>query len=189
MKKVLLHICCGPCAIFPLEYLAQQGFLVEGFFYNPNIQPLEEYKKRKDVMQAVEDILDVTVHTEGYEEALYRDTIKDAPDKHSRCRACFRLRLTKAHQYARAYGFDYFTSTLLVSPYQDQHLLRSIGDEVTKGSKVRFLFYDFRPGFRKAHARARELQFYSQKYCGCLASKEERSQEKAHRKKDPNAEC
>ena len=132
-------------------------------------------------MRLVEDILDITVHTGGYEEALYREAVEGACDKRSRCGACFRLRLTKTHQHAESLGFDYFTSTLLVSPYQDQQLLRQIGEEISKDSSAQFLFHDFRPGFRAAHTRARTLGFYSQKYCGCLASLEERTSQKSFR--------
>lgn len=190
MKKVLLHICCGPCVIFPLEVLNANGFLVEGFFYNPNIQPADEYRKRKDVMRAAQDIFGITVHMGDYEEAFYRDAVKGAHDAYARCSGCFDLRLTKTFQYAEANDFDYFTTTLLVSPYQDQQLINAIGVRIAKDSSVQFLFDDFRPGFRKAHTRARELGLYSQKYCGCLASLEERKQEKAQkRKKSVNVTC
>lgn len=139
-------------------------------------------------MRPVEDALGITVHAGNYDEALYREAVKETCDKHSRCGACFRLRLTKTHQYAESLGFDYFTSTLLVSPYQDQELIKQIGEDISCGESAQFLFYDFRPGFRQAHTQARELGFYSQKYCGCLASQEERNQE-ITRRKNVNTTC
>lgn len=177
MKKVLLHICCGPCAIFPLELLRRDGFYVEGFFYNPNVQPLEEYEKRKEVMRMVRDVLRIDVHIGEYEQALYQEGTKEASDKNARCGACFQLRLSKAFQFATRNSFDYFTTSLLGSPYQDQGLIRQAGKTFSRDAATQFLFYDFRHGFRQAHAKARELDFYLQSYCGCLASKEERKRE------------
>ena len=188
MKKVLLHICCGPCTIFPLEVLTKDGYISEGLFYNPNIQPLAEYLKRKEVISDLENKFNLKVHIGDYEEELYLESIKGAADKYSRCKSCFRLRLKKTQEFAQKNGFDYFTTTLLVSPYQDQQSIKEIGQDLSKDSKAKFLFYDFRSGFRSAHQKARELNFYTQKYCGCLASLEERNQQ-IQKKKNKNVVC
>lgn len=178
MKKVLLHICCGPCAIYPTEALTKEGFSVEGFFYNPNIQPEEEYRKRKEAVESFSKLYKINVSFGEYEGKLYQDLTSGAEDKNSRCKSCFKLRLSKTHKFALSKGFDFFTSTLLVSPYQDQVLIKDLGEDVSKGTKSEFLFCDFRTGFRGAQNKSKELNFYRQKYCGCLNSLKEREQEK-----------
>jgi predicted adenine nucleotide alpha hydrolase (AANH) superfamily ATPase len=178
MKRVLLHICCGPCAIYPFEDLAKAGFQVEGFFYNPNIQPQSEYSKRKEAVGEFKDKFAAVVHFGEYQEHAYLDSVNSAKDKKARCEACFNLRLEGAHKFAQDNKFDFFTTTLLVSPYQDQQVIKNIGEKISQGSNIKFLFRDFRPGFKQAHTKARELNMYCQKYCGCLASLEERLRDK-----------
>ncbi|MFC1709513.1 epoxyqueuosine reductase QueH [Candidatus Omnitrophota bacterium] len=178
MKRVLLHICCAPCAIYPFESLTQAGFMVEGYFYNPNIQPHSEYSKRRDSVVDFRNKFGAKVHFDSYDEHVYLDCVKAGQDSASRCRSCFNLRLEQTHLFALNNKFDLFTTTLLVSPYQDQQAIKSIGQEMSQGSNTQFLFRDFRPGFREAHAKAKELDLYCQKYCGCLASLEERLNQK-----------
>jgi len=186
VKKVLLHICCGPCGIFPYEALAGEGFFVKGFFYNPNIQPCEEYQKRLEAIGTLERHCGIEVERCGYEEEAYRDAVSGSLEKKDRCGRCFELRLKKAFAYAQDNGFDYVTTTLLVSPYQDQQLIGQIGERLSANAPVKFLFRDFRPGFRQAHRTAREKGFYLQNYCGCLASLKERQEEKGKKK---NVQC
>ncbi|MDD5355671.1 MAG: epoxyqueuosine reductase QueH [Candidatus Omnitrophica bacterium] len=182
MKSLLLHICCAPCAIYPFENLTKAGFKVEGFFYNPNIQPVSEYLKRKKSAEDLENILNIKVHYGEYEEARYADCIKSTQDKPLRCRNCFKLRLEQTRRFAAENKFDLFTTTLLVSPYQDQGMIKEIGDDISKESAAQFFFSDFRPGFRQVHNKAKELNFYCQNYCGCLFSLEEREKEKKLKK-------
>ena len=170
---MLLHICCGPCAIYPFENLAKAGFNIEGFFYNPNIQPQSEYLKRKEVIKDFERIFGARVYFGDYQEQIYLDHTRSAKDKISRCRSCFKLRLEETRRFALDNKFDFFTTTLLVSPYQDQQIIKEIGSQISQGSNTQFLFCDFRSGFREAHTKAKELNFYCQKYCGCLFSLEE----------------
>ncbi len=178
MKSLLLHICCAPCAIYPFKNLTKTGYRVEGFFYNPNIQPKAEYLKRKEAAGDLEKSFGIKIHYADYQSSRYTDYIKSTPDRPLRCKNCFRLRLEEAHRFARENGFDFFTTTLLVSPYQDQDLIKEIGEDISKESDVKFLFSDFRPGFRQAHNKAKELNLYCQKYCGCLYSLKEREDEK-----------
>ena len=176
MKKVLLHICCGPCAIYPWRVLEKQNFLVEGLFYNPNIEPYSEYNNRKSALDKLQRNLNLTLHYGDYEEDLYHKATKDIrSNKSERCRSCFRLRLEKTCDFASDKGFDYFTTTLLVSPYQDQEAIRDIGNRVCENKKSKFWFYDFREGFRQTQEKAKELNMYRQRYCGCLYSLEERN--------------
>lgn len=182
MKRVLLHICCGPCAIYPFENLTKKGFRVEGFFYNPNIQPPSEYSRRREAVEEFRDKFGAKVHFGDYQELVYLDRIRSTQGKASRCNSCFNLRLEQAHRFALENKFDFFTTTLLVSPYQDQQIIKELGYRISKGTSAKFLFCDFRPGFREAHAKAKELNLYCQKYCGCLSSLEERCKEKETKK-------
>jgi len=175
MKKVLLHICCGPCAIYPWQTLQQEGFYVEGLFYNPNIQPYAEYQNRKSALEQLQRNHEFKIEYDSYGEREYirkTDSVKDNKDK--RCRACFSMRLDRSCSIASKRGFDYFSSTLLVSPYPDQQVIKEIGAQVSQNTKAKFLFRDFRPGFKEAQAKAKELNIYRQKYCGCLFSLQER---------------
>jgi hypothetical protein len=171
--KLLLHICCAPCLIYPLERLKEEGFEVAGFFYNPNIHPLSEYKNRK---QALENFIKLgpvpnieVIYPEYRPEEFFRAVnLKEA--NHTRCRICWSLRLKATADTARSKGFSHFSTTLLVSPYQDQELLREIGSSIGKEEGVEFYYEDFRPGFKSAHKQAHALGIYCQKYCGCIYS-------------------
>ena len=176
--KLLLHTCCGACEIHPLEQLMAKGFEVSGYFYNPNIHPTEEYKKRR---QAVQDFsasagIDMIYPEYGQPDFFFAIAGKLTPPL--RCRACWALRLKMTARAAKENGFDAFSTTLLVSPYQDQELLKEIGEIIAKEEGVEFYYEDFRPGFRKAHNQARGKGLYMQKYCGCIYSQIERNAKK-----------
>lgn len=168
-KKLLLHTCCAPCLIFPLEKLRQEGFSVRGFFYNPNVHPFSEYKNRQ---QAVEDFsktaeLDVFYPEYSPQEFFQAVNLQETLPK--RCFLCWRLRLDKTARAAKEKGCSHFSTTLLVSPYQDQELLKKIGQDIAKEvGTVEFYYEDFRPGFKKAHDEAKSKGIYCQKYCGCI---------------------
>lgn len=169
--KLLLHTCCAPCLIYPLEQLREKGFTVEGLFYNPNIQPFAEYKNRK---QAIVDFVNKTANLEiTYLEYLPQEyfrsvNLKEASNE--RCPLCWELRLKKTATVAKENGFDAFSTTLLVSPYQNQELLKEIGKDIACDLQIEFYYEDFRRGFRKAHDLARSYGIYIQKYCGCIYS-------------------
>ncbi|MEK6564533.1 MAG: epoxyqueuosine reductase QueH [Candidatus Omnitrophota bacterium] len=171
--KVLLHTCCGPCVIYPLEILRKEGFEVEGYFYNPNIYPQEEFLKRKDVFLGFAESEKLKIHIPEYEQDEYYSAVTDNR-KPERCLSCWDLRLLKTAEFAKANNFSVFTTALLVSPYQDIEAINNIGQRISKHLGVEFLFRDFRAGFREAHNRARALGMYCQKYCGCKCSLEER---------------
>ncbi len=177
--KLLLHTCCAPCLIYPLGQLRQKGFKVGGFFYNPNIHPVGEYKQRS---QAVADFgreLDINVDFPEYNPQDFFQAVNLSQTAPARCSLCWRLRLEKTAATAGEKGFDYFSTTLLVSPYQDQELLRKIGEDISRRQGVNFYYEDFRPGFRKAHDEARARGMYCQKYCGCIYSEIERCRQSA----------
>ncbi|MDP2905522.1 MAG: epoxyqueuosine reductase QueH [Candidatus Omnitrophota bacterium] len=172
--KLLLHTCCAPCLIYPLERLREQGFAPVAYYYNPNIHPLAEYNLR---MQAAEELAAGMsadfISPEYRPQDFFRAVCNNESGK-ERCLACWNLRMERSAEFARANGFDYFSTTLLVSPYQDQDALKEIGVSVAAKKGVKFHGEDFRPGFRKAHERARAKGIYCQKYCGCLYSEIER---------------
>lgn len=173
---LLLHTCCAPCLIYPLEKLTLEGFKVTGFFYNPNIHPLAEYTRRKEAFGVLSPGVEIIYPEYSPVEFFQAVNLKEAAP--ARCAICWRLRLAKTAQRAKAEGFEYFSTTLLVSPYQDQELLKKAGNEAAADAGVEFYYEDFRTGFRKAHTQARAKGIYCQKYCGCIYSEIERNKKK-----------
>jgi len=149
--------------------LREEKFEVTGFFYNPNIHPFLEYQNRR---QAVENFIkanNIEVIYPQYNPAEFFQAV-NLKETNGRCSICWSLRLKVTAKAAKEKGFTYFSTTLLVSPYQDQGLLKEIGSSIAKAEGVDFYYQDFRPGFRKAHDIARSQNIYCQKYCGCIYS-------------------
>ena len=171
--KLLLHICCGPCATFPIQSLKEAGHSVHAFFYNPNIHPLPEYRLRLDSVKIVLEQTGIaaTLHEEYDIEEYFR---RVAFREHDRCAACYHLRLDRAARIAAHRGFSAFTTSLLVSPHQRHELIRDIGRSVGMEHGIEFYYEDFRPGWRETYGMSREMGLYRQKYCGCLYSEKER---------------
>lgn len=173
MSKVLLHICCGPCATYPVPALREQGYEVMGYFFNPNIHPFTEYLKRKEALEMFASKVDLKViMAENYDPVTYFQNI--AYRESQRCRLCYTLRLEQAAHIARKGKFDYFTTTLLVSKYQKHNLIKEIGEAMGEKYGVPFLYQDFREGFSQTGVISREMGLYRQQYCGCLYSEIER---------------
>lgn len=171
--KVFLHTCCGPCTIYPLDYLRQHGHTVYGYFFNPNIHPYTEWQRRKEALEKYAVDMDLKViFDEEYrlEEFLQMLAYREA----RRCQFCYAMRLKQAARVAKKGDFDAFSTTLLVSPFQKHDLIREIGEAVGEESGVPFYYVDFRPGFKEATLRSRELGMYRQQYCGCIFSEKER---------------
>lgn len=172
MKKVLLHICCGVCASQPVGILRNQGYSVTGFFYNPNIHPASEYALRKEQVYKVKNLLEFDLIEIDYRPEEWFSLCSPYADEKeggSRCRVCYRLRLLKTFSLCREAGFDFFTTTLTVSPHKVSKLIFGEGKNIG-GEK--FLAQDFKKkdGFRKTTAFARERGLYRQNYCGCVYS-------------------
>lgn len=166
--KVLMHMCCAPCSVYPLEVLTGEGFDVEGLFHNPNIHPLEEFKKRRDNVRILSGITGLKVnYLEDFSQDIW-ESFDGAAEE--RCRMCYSARLDKAAAYAAEKGFDAFTTSLLVSPYQKHELIKDLGLHYAQKYNVDFLYRDFRPGFRRGQQKAREMGLYRQKFCGCIIS-------------------
>jgi predicted adenine nucleotide alpha hydrolase (AANH) superfamily ATPase len=172
MKKVLLHMCCGVCAIECVERLKAAKFDVAGFFYNPNIHPQEEYLRRKKAVILVRDLYGVDVFEGEYEPRHWHeicDTYETEPEGGKRCGECYRMRLTKTFELARLKGFDLFTTTLTISPHKDSTEIFRVGEEI--GGSL-FLKEDFKSkdGFKKTIQAAKAKDLYRQDYCGCMYS-------------------
>ncbi len=185
--KTLLHICCGPCAVYPVESLRQEGFDVAGFFYNPNIHPYAEYRRRyQAVVEAGERLgLDVIFHRYDFEDFLKKTcALSSRAEQHA---LCWRLRLEETARVARERGFETFTTTLLSSPYQDIAAIRRLGDELGVLHGVAFLDRPFRRGFADSHKKSRSWQLYHQDYCGCIFSEKESIDAREARERTPKA--
>ena len=180
--SVLLHICCGPCTVYPLEILKQEGFKPHGFFYNPNIHPYQEFKKR---LEAVEQLasktnLPVEVHREyGLREYL-RQVVHH---EDSRCTICYDMRLRKVVAKAKELKAEAFTTTLLYSRYQNHDLIRLKAEKLAAQHNIPFLYYDFRQGWQQGIDMSKEMGLYRQSYCGCIYSEHERYDKRFRRKK------
>lgn len=182
--NILLHICCAPCSISPIEELRKEGHRLGGYFFNPNIHPYSEYLKRKDAVDAYGKEVGLTVSWGDYNLDEYFQHIVYSENATDRCPVCWWLRALKAAKFAKENGFDAFTTTLLASPYQDHAILKSVCEDVAKNCGIAFYYKDFRPGFKEAQALAKKKGIYRQNYCGCLYSEMERIEKKGRGKKD-----
>jgi predicted adenine nucleotide alpha hydrolase (AANH) superfamily ATPase len=175
---VLLHICCGPCAVGPVAALRGRGYRVTGLWFNPNIHPAQEYYCRLESCRrfaAVEGLPLVEAGAYGLTEFLARVYPRHVADPTgARCRECYAWRLGEAARIARERGFTKLSTTLLVSPYQQHDAIVAIGSEVAAREGLIFLAEDWRPLFRPARQRSREMGLYHQQYCGCILSEADR---------------
>ena len=171
--KTLMHICCAPCANMPIEVLRTDGFEVTGYWYNPNIHPFTEYRSRRNCLQEYAKTIELPLLLK--DEYGLRPFVREvAEDIEGRCVKCYEMRLFDTARQAAEGGFDSFTSSLFISPYQNHELMREVAERAAKEYNVEFLYRDFRPYFKEGQARARELEMYIQKFCGCVFSEQER---------------
>ncbi|MCM8780512.1 MAG: epoxyqueuosine reductase QueH [Candidatus Omnitrophica bacterium] len=172
--NLLLHTCCAPCLIYPLKQLRAKGYQVVSLFYNPNIHPFVEYNNRRKALEDFAKRADIEVIYFEYRPQDFFQAINLKETAPQRCHICWSLRLKKTAQVAKEKLFEYFSTTLLVSPYQNQDSLKRIGFDISKETGVSFYYQDFRAGFREAHLQAKEMMIYCQQYCGCIYSEVER---------------
>jgi predicted adenine nucleotide alpha hydrolase (AANH) superfamily ATPase len=171
--KLLLHICCGPCAIYPVKELRSSGVDVTGFFYNHNIHPYTEYKLRLEALKKYAEMVQLEVHyREEYRLEEFLSQVAGEPQ--ARCAYCYRSRLEETAKAAALMGFSGFSSTLLYSRYQNQELIREFGDKLAQRYGVKFHYQDFRSGWQEGIDLSKEMGLYRQKYCGCIYSEKER---------------
>lgn len=171
--KLLLHICCGPCSIYPLRILGEGGFDVMGYFYRSNIHPYTECLKRQEALASYAEEIDLKLiiapeyDLEGFlRNAVFREA--------NRCELCYHDRLRSAALVAKRGKFDFFSSTLLYSKFQKHDAIRSIGEAVGRKVGVPFHYQDFRPGWQEGIEKSRQMGMYRQQYCGCIYSEKER---------------
>lgn len=171
-KDILVHICCGPCAIIPIKYLTS-NYNVKCYFYNPNIHPYKEFKNRLEAAKSVIKTFNIEAFfDEGYYLNDFLEEISQTKD--NRCATCYRLRLENTARLAKKIGAQAFTSSLLISPYQNREDILKVAHEVSKSWAIPFLAADFRPASLDSKKLSRELGLYMQGYCGCIFSEEER---------------
>lgn len=172
--KLLLHTCCAPCSVYCIDYLRNQNIEPTVYWYNPNIHPYTEYKARRDCLKEYTKSINAeAIFAEEYGLQTFCQNVIN--NLENRCTDyCYRVRIEKTIQYAKQHGYNTFTSTLFVSPYQKHEKLKQICEELAQKHNINFLYIDFRPGFRQGQAKARELGLYMQKYCGCIFSEEMR---------------
>jgi hypothetical protein len=174
MKKVLMHTCCAPCSVYCIDSLRAEGIEPIVFWYNPNIHPYTEYKARRDCLKEYCKTIGVeSIFREEYGlDNFCKNVIGDISN---RCvNYCYPTRIGATVRYAKEHGFDAFTTTLLVSPYQKHEELKAVCEQLAAEYGIEFIYRDFRVGFREGQAKAREAGMYMQKYCGCIFSEEER---------------
>jgi hypothetical protein len=171
--KILLHICCGVCAAGTVKQLKEEGYEVTGFYYNPNIYPEEEYFKRLDGVQRVSEKNDFKLIIGNYNVKNWFDKIsgtENEKESGKRCNICFQIRLEETFNIFKKGNFDFFTTTLTISPHKKSAVINHIGKNI---SKRNFLVKDFkkREGFKQAIREADILGLYRQDYCGCIFSR------------------
>lgn len=172
--KLLMHTCCAPCSVYCIDELRGEGIEPTVYWFNPNIHPYMEYKARRDCLKEYTKSINVNaIFEENYGlEEFCKNAIKDLS---SRCKNyCYPVRLEQIAKYAKENGYEAFTTTLLVSPYQNHEALIEVANMMAKKYDIEFLYRDFRIGFREGQNKARELGLYMQKYCGCIFSEEMR---------------
>jgi hypothetical protein len=176
--KLLLHICCAPCATGVVKNLSSEGHEIRGLYYNPNIHPAQENKARMESVIALSRDEGFPVITEDTMMLSFWKEKLNA-DKAIRCSTCYSLRIDHMARTAKELEMDAFTTSLLISPWQDHEKIRQICEAAAKKHGIAFLYHDFRPYYREGKNEAWKRGYYMQKYCGCIYS----WQESDHRKK------
>lgn len=173
MEKILVHMCCGPCSIYPIQQLKKENKDIFGLFYNPNIHPYTEFKRRFDTLETFAHEMGIPLQADleyGLDEFLQGVVGKGV----SRCHYCYASRLRRAAEEAQKGGFQQYTTTLLVSPYQNHDLIKELGEKFGQEYGVPFYYADFREGYREGTRVSREKAMYRQPYCGCIYSEKDR---------------
>ena len=187
--RLLLHVCCAPCSSYVLEYLSQY-FDITVYFYNPNISPKSEYDYRAQELIRLTEQMPLTYpilyRIVDYDPSTFLAMAKGLetePEGGERCTACYRLRLTETAKIAAVEGYDYFTTTLSISPLKDAVRLNTIGGELAQEYHVPYLYSDFkkREGYKRSIHLSAEYQLYRQDYCGCAFSKAEAEKRKQNK--------
>ena len=193
--RLFLHACCAPCSSYVMEYLSQY-FEITIFFYNPNIAPVEEYSHRvaeiRRLIGEMEFVHPVTLMEGRYDPKEFYEMAKgleDVPEGGERCFRCYRLRMEEAAKLAKEGGYDYFTTTLSISPLKNAQKLNEIGERLAGEYGVAYLVSDFkkRNGYKRSTELSKIYGLYRQDYCGCIYSKNQREREKKLREEEESS--
>ena len=195
IPRLFLHACCAPCSSYVMEYLSQY-FEITIFFYNPNIAPVEEYSHRvaeiRRLIGEMEFVHPVTLMEGRYDPKEFYEMAKgleDVPEGGERCFRCYRLRMEEAAKLAKEGGYDYFTTTLSISPLKNAQKLNEIGERLAGEYGVAYLVSDFkkRNGYKRSTELSKIYGLYRQDYCGCIYSKNQREREKKLREEEESS--
>lgn len=179
-KTILLHSCCGPCSSYVITYLTN-FFDITILYYNPNISPYEEYLKRKEeqikIIKELNKIYEnkINIIDCDYDNEIYEKNIKGLekePERGKRCEICYEMRIKKTAEIAKENNYDYFCTTLSVSPFKNATLINKIGEKMEKAYNINWLYSDFKKkdGYKKSIALSQKYNLYRQNYCGCIYS-------------------
>jgi epoxyqueuosine reductase len=176
MKKVLLHACCAPCLSGANASFAEDDIELTGYFFNPNIHPRDEFLKRIDALRSYSEIkkINVVINDE-YGLELFDSKVVAAPG--DRCVNCYRVRLEETAHHAAKNGFDGFSTTLLISPYQKHDEMKGVGEKLEEKYGIEFYYKDLRPYYQESIKISKAMGLYRQKYCGCYISKERKNEQ------------
>ncbi|MBU0676303.1 MAG: epoxyqueuosine reductase QueH [Proteobacteria bacterium] len=171
--NILLHVCCGPCTVYPYRILTEEGYSLAGYFHNPNIHPFQEFKRR---LTALEEFCRQTGFQMAYDRRYgLKEYLREVVfHEENRCLICYRMRLVATAKVAKEQRAEAFSSTLLYSRYQKHEAIRRIGEEVAEEEGVPFYYRDFREGWQEGIDGAVAMELYRQPYCGCIYSEQER---------------
>ena len=186
--KILLHMCCAPCSCYTVKKLREENFEPVGYFFNPNIHPHEEWRRRLKTAREFAEKVDMKIFCDnhyGLRDFLEKtakvigkisdeDTVKNSDGFHARCKICYAWRLSETAKFAAENNFEIFTSTLFYSIHQNHELMKKIAEKVAKNFGVKFFYEDFRAGWQAGIDLSLQLELYRQNYCGCIFSEEER---------------
>ena len=186
--KILLHICCGPCSCYPVKKLRADNFEPVGYFFNPNIHPHQEWRRRLLTAREFAEKVGMKIFDDNryrLREYLHKvsgvvedinspDTIENSDGHHRRCQICYAWRLRETAKFAAENNFEMFTSTLFYSIHQNHELMKTLAENFARQFGVKFYYEDFRVGWQEGIDLCSELGLYRQNYCGCIFSEEER---------------
>jgi predicted adenine nucleotide alpha hydrolase (AANH) superfamily ATPase len=177
MKNILLHTCCAPCACYPIKELRNQGFKITLFYYNPNIHPVSEYRARLNELKKYLDKMPEVQLIQGeYENKIWFELVRgleNEPEGGKRCGICYAMRLKKTADLAKTKNFDYFASTLSISPHKKTNRINELANKLAQELGIKFFERDWKKmdGFKRACEISKKENFYRQNYCGCIYSK------------------
>jgi predicted adenine nucleotide alpha hydrolase (AANH) superfamily ATPase len=175
--KVLLHTCCGPCSIYPVDVLRNEGMNVTGYYHRSNIHPLTECLRREETLKTYTRSIELPLIVQkgyGMEEFIRNMAFRES----ERCVICYHDRLTATARIAKLVKFDGFSSTLLYSRYQKHDVLKSVGFSIADETGIEFIYRDFREGWQIGVDESKKMEMYRQPYCGCIYSEKERYSKK-----------